>query len=234
MRKLFIMGASGKLMRHVVLSLASEYELILQCNRRCSELAKLLSSSLREGVRNAHLIKHDFLSEGVESLVAKMRALTNSLDASIIMEPVFDQSGFQNLSEELIKEVTYLNIVVPLTLLRALASFMRGEGSSIIVLTDLTPIKGSKVYEGLTPSLPTLASSAAIHTVLREAKNHVPSNVKVFGIALGWVNVPSKKLPEDALKKSMNLEVVVRLIKRILSECPQELNGSVIELSGYL
>ena len=221
-------------MRHVALSLAGEYELILQCNRGCDELAKLLSSSLRGEVSDVHLIKHDFLGKGVESLVAKMRALTNSLDASIIMEPVFDQSRFQDLSEELVKEVTYLNVVVPLTLLRALASFMRGEGSSIIVLTDLTPIKGSKVYEGLTPSLPTLASSAAIHTVVREAKNHVPANVRVFGIALGWVDVPSKKLPEGVLKKSMNLEVVVRLIKRILSECPQELSGSVIELSGYL
>lgn len=48
--------------------------------------------------------------------------------------------------------------------------------------------------------MPTIASSAALHAMIKELPNYVPSNVKVVGVALDWVNVPSKKLPPGLLQ----------------------------------
>lgn len=232
MRKLFIMGASGKLMRYIVLALANSHQLILQCNKSCGELSKFLYDSIGEsGVKNVFLVKHDFIAEGVESLGGKISSFTDVLDAAILGLPVFNQTEFHDLSEDVIRRVVYLDLIVPLSLLRVLDSFMKVRDSLVVVLTDLTPIMGSTVYEGLSPSLPTLASSAAIHAVIRESRNCVPENIKIVGVALDWVKVPSKRLPEGSFNNAIDLETVVEFVKKILMERPRELYGTVVKLS---
>lgn len=84
----------------------------------------------------------------------KLKSLTSELNASIIIEPVFDQTSFDEMREELVKRVIYLNLVVPITLIRVLSSFMVSEPSMIVVLVDLTPLRGSRAYEGLNPPCP--------------------------------------------------------------------------------
>ncbi|MGC8975245.1 MAG: hypothetical protein ACP5KB_03500 [Thermoprotei archaeon] len=232
MRKLLVMGASGKLLRHIVLSLIRDYELFLQCSKRCEELKGFLTQAVGElSGLSIHLIKHNFLEEGVEVFAEKLRALTSKLDASILIEPLFNQSSFQDLREEQIRSIVYLNLIVPMTLLRVLASFMGSEQSVIIVLTDLTPLKGSRVYAGLNPSLPTVASSAALHAVIREAPNYLPANIRVFGVALDWVNVPSKKLPLNAVSVAMSIDYVTSTIKELLEDPLKLSSGTLIELS---
>lgn len=226
------MGASGKLVRHIVSSLIRDYELFLQCSRRCEELKEFLTRASGESRNTSiHLIRHDFLEEGVESLSRKLSELTGSLDASILIEPVFDQTPFQDLREELIKKITYLDLVVPIALVRVLASFMTGSQSVIVVLVDLTPLKGPGAYAGLNPSLPTVASSAALYTVVKEARHYLPDNIRVFGVALDWVRVPSKKLPPDATSVAIGVEDVARLVKELLDEPSKFSSGTLIRLS---
>ncbi|MEM0014123.1 MAG: hypothetical protein QXX81_05665 [Zestosphaera sp.] len=233
MSKLFIMGASGKLMRHIALALVDLHQLILQCNKGCEELARfLLETCGRSEGKGVSLVKHDFIVEGVESLGDKIGNLTNALDAVILGLPVFNQTGFQNLSEDTVRRVIYLNVVVPLTLLKVLSSFMRGRDSLILLLTDLTPIRGSTIYEGLTPSLPTIVSSAAVHALIRESRNYIPDNIKVIGIALDWVRVPSKRMPESGFRNAVDLETVTAFVRKIIAERPQELSGKIVELSN--
>lgn len=232
MRKLFIMGASGKLMRYIALALADSHQLILQCSKRCGELAEFLSGSIGGGgAGNMFLVKHDFITEGVESLGSKISNLTDVLDAAILGLPVFNQTEFHDLNEDVVKRVVYLDLIVPLTLLRVLSTFMKDRDSLIVVLTDLTPMRGSTVYEGLNPSLPTLASSAAIHAIVRESRNRVPDNIRIVGVALDWVKVPSKRLPEGSFNNAIELETVSDFVKKILRERPRELHGTVVELS---
>lgn len=232
MRKLFIMGASGKLVRHIAFSLIRDYELFLQCNKMCEELRKFLTlAEGGSGNLSIHLIRHDFIEEGVESLFSKLRSLTSRLDASIIIEPVFDQTSFNGMREELVKRVVYLDLVVPITLIRVLTPFMIGEPSVIVVLVDLTPLKGSRVYEGLNPSLPTVASSAALHTMIKELPNYIPRNVKVVGVALDWVKVPSKKLPPEATSVAMSVEEVARFMRELLDGASRYPSGTLIVLS---
>jgi len=232
LRKLFIMGASGKLVRHIAFSLIKDYELFLQCNKMCEELEKFLSlAEGGSGNLGAYLIRHDFMEEGVESLFIKLKSLTSELNASIIIEPVFDQTSFDEMREELVKRVIYLNLVVPITLIRVLSSFMVSEPSMIVVLVDLTPLRGSRAYEGLNPSLPTIASSAALHAMIKELPNYVPSNVKVVGVALDWVNVPSKKWPPGATSVAMSVEDVTRFIRGLLEGASRYSSGTLIVLS---
>ncbi|MEO3993335.1 MAG: hypothetical protein QN229_03375 [Desulfurococcaceae archaeon TW002] len=234
MRKLLVIGASGKLVRYVVFSLIRDYELFLQCNKRCIELAEFLrSAGFDVSSANIHLIRHDFIEEGVESLSRKLSVLTSVLDASILIEPVFNQVPLKELREELIKNVVYTNLVVPLTLIKVLSSFMISEPSVIIILTDLTPIRGSKIYEGLNPSLPVVASSAALHTIIKEAPHYLPSNIRVFGVALDWVSVPSKKLPPSAISRAMSVGEVANFIKELLSNPLRFPSGTLIELSRW-
>ncbi|MEM0025758.1 MAG: hypothetical protein QXV93_01055 [Zestosphaera sp.] len=232
MKKLFVMGASGKLVRHIVSSLTKDYELFLQCSRKCEELREFLVRA-GGGLSNSstHLIRHDFLEEGVESLSKKLRELTSSLDASILIEPVFDQTPFQDLREDLIKKIIYLDLVVPVSLIRILTPFMSSRESVIIVLVDLTPFEGSRVYAGLNPSLPTVASSAALYAVVKESLHYLPSNIKVFGVALDWVRVPSKKLPSNVASVAMSVEDVVRFVKGLLEEPSKISSGALIRLS---
>lgn len=226
------MGASGKLVRHIVLSLIRDYELFLQCSKKCEELREFLTRAGGESVnKSIHLIRHDFLEEGVESLPNKLSVLTSSLDASILIEPVFDQTQFQDLSEELIKKITYLDLVVPIALVRFLAPFMASSQSVIVVLVDLTPLKGSRAYAGLNPSLPIVASSAALCAVVKEAQHYLPNNIKVFGVALDWVRVPSKKLPPNATSVAIGVEDVARFVKELLDEPSKFSPGTLIRLS---
>lgn len=232
MRKLLVIGASGKLVRYVVLSLIRDYELFLQCNRRCVELAEFLNSAgFDVGSANIHLIRHDFVEEGVESLSRKLSVLTSVLDASILIEPVFNQVPLKELREELIRDVVYTDLVVPLTLIKVLTYFMTSDPSVIVVLTDLTPLKGSRFYEGLSPSLPVVASSAALHTIVKEAPHYLPSNIRVFGVALDWVSVPSKKLPSPATSRAMSVGEVADFIRELLSNPLRFPSGTLIELS---
>ena len=232
MRKLFVMGASGKLVRHIVLALTKDYELFLQCSKKCEELEAFLTRARGELSNSGiHLIKHDFLEESVEKLSMKLRDLTSSLDASILIEPVFDQTLFQDLREELIKNIIYLNLVVPITLMKVLTSFLVSDQSVIIVLVDLTPVKGSRIYSGLNPSLPTIASSAALYTIIKEAPYYLPKNIKVFGVALDWVNVPSKKLPPNATSVAISVNDVIRTIKELLSNSSKLPSGTLMKLS---
>lgn len=231
----FVMGASGKLGKRVSIALASDYELILQCNRRCVELSKYLRENLSvELLNNVHIVRHDFLKEGVSSLTSKISEVVNELKAAVLIHPVFNQTPTHELRDEVVEKVVKLNLITPLLILKELLRFMRGGDSIVVFLTDLTPIKGSKAYLGLKPSLPNIASVAGIHAVIKNSVNYVPENVRVVGLALNWVDTEAltpdlRKALSDAGVKLINPNDLAGFIKQLIRNSPRELRSVVIE-----
>ncbi len=234
----FIMGASGKLGRRISTALASDYELVLQCNKKCVELSKYLSENLSVEVLNrVHIIQHDFLKEDVASLIRKISEVVNVLKAAVLIHPVFNQTPTHELRDEVIEKVIKLNLTTPLLILKNLLRFMKGEDSIVIFLTDLTPIKGSKAYLRLKPSLPNIASVAGIHAVIKNSINYVPENVRVIGLALNWVDTEAlttdlRKALIEAGVKLINPNSLVDYVKQLIRSSPKELRSTVIEFGN--
>jgi NAD(P)-dependent dehydrogenase (short-subunit alcohol dehydrogenase family) len=224
------MGSSGKLGRHIALHfLRRDYEVIAQCRTRCNELEKILKDQ-----GTYHLIEHDFLSGDLKELIEKIGHAPHTLDASILIEPIFHQMAGGREWVEYWK-VIKVNLAVPLMLLHQLHSLMK-PGGAVVFLSDLLPERGLQVYQSLTPSLAQLASSAGIHAVVREAPKVFKDRLRVFGVALGWMNIGDfgEALERVPMQRAGRLEELTKILTYLVEEAPSYMSGSLILLSGGL
>ncbi len=229
-RNIFVMGASGKLGRYIALHfLKRNYEVIAQCRTRCDELERML-----QGRGVYHLIKHDFLSGDLNDFIERVGSISQSLDASILVEPVFHQMTEKKDLEECWK-VIKVNLAIPLTLLHQLYPLMRPKGT-VVFLSDLLPVGGLNVYHSLFPSLAQLASSSGIHALVREAPKVFKDRLRVFGIALGWINIDDSEaaLKVVPMQRAGRLEELIEVLTYLVEKAPDYMSGSLILLSGGL
>ena len=234
-----VVGASGKIGRVIAKRLANMgRDLILQCNRNCGVLKEVGESSLES---KTYIVKHDFLSEGIDAFVSKVKAITKRPPSiAIISIGVYDDTEFTESTEHNVLSVLTINLAVHVRIVEALATWMSTGGGTIMVLTDVTPLRGPDVYCGLKPSLPYLAASAGVHALIRSAPSRLPSNVHVVGIALGWVegrHIPRKLRAciEESVPagKAIPVQDVVNVVLSV-AEMAELLNGEIIEVTGGL
>ncbi len=234
-----IVGASGKIGRVIARRLTSMgYDLILQCNRNCDVLKEIGESTLKS---KTLIVKHNFLSEGIDAFISKVRELTKEPPGTaIISVGVYDDTGFTESTEQNVLSVLTTNLAVHVRIIEVLATWMGAEGGTIVVLTDATPLRGPDVYCGLRPSLPYLAASAGVHALIRSAPSRLPSNVYVVGVALGWVegdHIPRKLRAciEESVpaRRAIPVQDVVNVVLSV-AEMAELLNGEVIEVTGGL
>ncbi len=246
MSTILIVGASGKICRYVAKELAlRNHELILQCRSRCEELRGFLKANKDVSSRIKAIVKHDFISEGVEGFIGKVRSLiTSPPDVVIVCVGVYDDSSFKDSRDDLVLKILVTNLMTHIRITELIASWINevGDGKSLIILlTDLTPVKGPDVYCGLKPSLSYIACSAGVHALIRSAPKRLPPSLRIVGVSLGWVE--GKHLSRDLIEcinasvpagRPVGIDDVVKLINELISGLPESLNGSVIELSNGL
>ncbi len=234
-----IAGASGKIGRVIAKKLASMgRNLILQCNRNCDILKEVEKLSLKS---KTYIVKHDFLSEGIDTFVNKVKAIMKRPPGTVIISVgVYDDTEFTESTQQNVLSVLTINLAVHVRIIEALATWMSVEGGTIVVLTDVTPLRGPDVYCGLKPSLPYLAASAGVHALIRSAPSRLPGNVHVVGIALGWVegdHIPRKLRAciEESVPagRAIPVQDVVNVVLSI-AEMAEFLNGEIIEVTGGL
>ena len=186
-------------------------------------------------------MKHDFLSEGIDAFLSKVKAITKRPPSiAVISVGVYDDTEFTKSTERNVLAVLTINLAVHVRIVEALAPWMSAEGGTIIVLTDATLLRGPDLYCGLRPSLPYLAASAGVHALIRSAPSRLPGNVHVVGIALGWVeggHIPRKLRTciEESVpaEKAIPVQDVVNVVLRV-AEMAELLNGEIIEVTGGL
>jgi len=234
-----IVGASGKIGRVIAKRLASMgCDLVLQCNRNCDVLKGVDELSLNS---KTYIVKHDFLTEGIDAFVSKVKAITESPPGTaIISVGVYDDTDFAESTEQNVLSVLTVNLAVHVRIVEALATWMGTEGGTIIVLTDATPLRGPDLYCGLKPSLPYLAASAGVHALVHSAPSRLPGSVHVVGIALGWIegdHIPRKLRAciEESVPagRAIPVQDVVNVVLSV-AEMAGLLNGEVIEFTGGL
>jgi len=234
-----VIGASGKVGQALSKKLADVvHTLILQCNRNCGALLEVKGSSRKSEI---YVMRHDFLSEGIDTFINKVKAVIKEPPGTVIISVgIYDDTEPTESTEQNVVSVLTVNLAVHVRIIEALAAWMGVRGGTIIVLTDVTPIRGPNVYCGLKPSLPYLAASAGVHALIHSAPNRLPSNVYVVGIALGWVegnHIPRKLLAciEESvpIKKAIPVQDVVNVVINVI-ERARFLNGEVIEFTGGL
>ena len=237
--QILIVGGSGRLGFHMTLHfLDRNYQVFSQCWAHCNNLLEL-----KKVYKELEVLKFNFLESGAASFLRTLKKMNVSLSGAILIHPVFHQRTFQNLSkeaEEDIKRTLDINLAEPLALLIGLEDVMREKGT-IVFLTDLLPLRGIDVYEPLKPSLVQLAASSAIHSVIHEAPKLFKKPIKLFGIALGWIDV--KGLGDD-LKEKARLKIPLRtlgkpseladLIEYLIERAPSYMSGTLIRFSGGL
>ncbi len=234
-----IVGASGKIGRAIAKRVASiGCDLILQCNKNCDVLKEVERSSPKS---KTYIVKHDFLKEGIDTFINKVRAIAKRAPSTaIISVGIYDDTRSSESTEQNVLSVLTLNLAVHIRIIEAIATWMGVEGGTIVVLTDATPLRGPDVYCGLKPSLPYLAASAGVHALIRSAPSRLPSNVHVVGIALGWVegnHIPRelRACIEESVPagKAVPVQDVVNVVLSV-AEMAGLLNGEIIEVTGGL
>ncbi len=234
-----IVGASGKIGRVIAKRVASiGCDLILQCNKNCDVLKEVEGSSPKS---KTYIVKHDFLKEGIDAFINKVRAIAKRAPSTaIISAGIYDDTRSSESTEQNVLSVLTLNLAVHIRIIEALATWMGEDGGTIVVLTDATPLRGPDVYCGLKPSLPYLAASAGVHALIRSAPSRLPSNVHVVGIALGWVegdHIPRKLRAciEESVPagRAVPIQDVVNVVLSV-AEMAGLLNGEIIEVTGGL
>ncbi len=245
--EVLVIGASGKVGLAITKALAVRgYSLILQCRSRCEALLKLLSNLRQAGLTSieAYIIRHDFLNEGVDSFLNKLRSkgLTN-FSTVIISLGIYSEVGPNRSSEDLVRKVILTNLGTHVRLVEALPHLSTAEDLAILILTDVTPEAGPNVYSGLRPSLPYLAASAGVHALIKAAPYRLPRDTYVVGIALGWVEgshlsdglraLIQKTVPAgEPVRLDDVVNVIIKLCERDLPL--KALNGSILRLSNGL
>ncbi len=235
------MGSSGRigfeLTKHY---LSKKYLVIAQCFRNCSKLGPLVNS-----YGNIHILKHDYTRSKASELIRQVKELSHRLDAAIVIHPLFHQSdslgsGSLDKLEEEINEVIKVNLSAPLMLIYGLSTFTN-IGGSIVLLTDLLPFRGVRVYLTLKPSLIQLATSAALQSVISEAPKKLPKEIKYFAVATGWLKVPGLRkkdwravIESVPLKRAGEIHELMDLLDYLVEKAPQYLSGAVIRFSGGL
>ncbi len=235
--KILVMGASGKIgLRITEHFLKSEkYAVIAQCRKHCSRLRGLD----RKGGRLV-IVRHDFLERGVKEFIIRLHE-EEPIMAAVIIEPAFHQELIKDTSKAIQEyyDVIRLDLFTPLALIRSLWSEME-ENGAIVVLTDLFPIRGADVYKGLKPSLAQIAASAGIQSVINNVPKILGGRIRIYGIALGWMNLERKEsylngACEDVpLGRGGSVEELINLITYLIESAPKYLTGSVIKFSGGL
>ena len=234
-----IVGASGKIGRAIAKRVASiGCDLILQCNKNCDVLKEVEESSPKS---KTYIVKHDFLKEGIDTFINKVRAIAERAPSTaIISVGIYDDTRSSESTEQNVLSVLTLNLAVHIRIIEAIATWMGEDGGTIVVLTDATPLRGPNVYCGLKPSLPYLAASAGVHALIRSAPSRLPSNVHVVGIALGWVegdHIPRKLRAciEESVPagRAVPVQDVVNIVLSV-AEMAGFLNGEIIEVTGGL
>jgi len=237
-KPILVVGASGKIGREIAGKLASMgYVLILQCNRNCDVLEGIRKYSKQR----IHILKHDFLSDGIDGFIEKVQNVVREPPGTAVLSiGVYDDTVFAESTEQKVLSILTTNLAVHIRIIESLAMWMREDGGTIIVLTDVTPLRGPDVYCGLKPSLHYLAASAGVHALIRSAPSRLPANVHVVGVALGWVegnHIPrriraciEKSVPAG---KTIPVQDVVNVVLSI-AEVAELLNGEVIEVTGGL
>lgn len=236
MRSILVTGASGKIGRKVAEHFMRKgYYGILQCRNNCEVLEALINEA-GEGC----VIKHDFLREDVKSFIKKVTDCVSTLQAAVISQPLFDQTKPEELTEEKMNEVIRLNLTVPLTLIAELPKIM-AEGSTMVVLSELTPTRGISVYSTLRPSLSQVASSAGVQVAVRNFPAYLGTRVKIVGVAMGWMDVPTLRAKDlEAIATDVpagrpgKIEELLSLLTYLIEESPDYLTGAIIELTGGL
>ncbi len=236
---MLIVGASGKIGRAIAKRVASiGCDLILQCNKNCDVLKEVERSSLKS---KTYIVKHDFLKEGIDTFINKVRAIAKRAPSTaIISVGIYDDTRSSESTEQNVLSVLTLNLAVHIRIIEALATWMGVEGGTIVVLTDATPLRGPDVYCGLKPSLPYLAASAGVHALIRSAPSRLPSNVHVVGIALGWVegdHIPRKLRAciEESVPagRAVPIQDVVNVVLSVV-EMARLLHRETTEVTGGL
>ncbi len=234
-----IVGASGKIGRAIAKRLASMgYDLILQCNKNCDVLKEVGESPPRS---KTYIVKHDFLKEGIDAFINKVRAIAKRAPSTVIISVgIYDDTRSSESTEQNVLSVLTLNLAVHIRIIEALATWMGEDGGTIVVLTDATPLRGPDVYCRLKPSLPYLAASAGVHALIRSAPSRLPNNVHVVGIALGWVegdHIPRRLRAciEESVPAGRTIPVqdVVGVVLSV-AEMAELLNGEIVEVTGGL
>lgn len=232
-RLALLTGSTGILGRQLVPYLARDYRLVLHYRSSDQVMSTLLSDPY---IRNSvvKVIKWDFSKRGLDGFVESVtNAGTPSL--AILSASHFDSTPAHDAGEELFEYVVRVNLVAPSYIALRLGEKMRD--GLIVFLTDMTTISGHEVYVGIRPSIPYVASRAGLQHLVRYLSKELAPNVRVVGIAVGWIDNPkaSKKLREAALmsiptKRFVNSEEVYRLIE--LSMNSPSLNGVFLTVSG--
>ncbi len=233
MGKALIMGASGKIGFHISKALLLRgHECILQCRHHCTKLSAL------SDLGNATVVKHDFLEEGVDSFLEKVASITRSLSYAVLIQPKFGQFKGDVVSD--FSKVIELNLKVPSLLMIKLPDLMV-EGGTILMLMDLTGLEGANIYRSLKPSFAQVIASAGLKTAVETAPQYLKGRVKVLGVALGWMDLPTLREEDwEAIRESVPLgrpgkvEELLNLVMYLLEKAPNYLDGSVIRFSGGL
>ncbi|GEM_PF-2514169 len=240
-----IVGASGKIGLTLTKALAtSGYPLILQCRSGCGKIVDALNVSLHVSGLSIRIIRHDFLREGVDRFISKLRSegLTN-FSTAIISLGIYSEVTPRESSDDVVRKVILTNLGAHVRLVEALPYLSTADDLAILILTDVTPEAGPNAYSGLRPSLPYLAASAGVHALIKAAPYRLPRNTYVIGIALGWVEGPhlNERLRSFIREtvpagEPVSLDDIVDIVLKLCNrELPvRALNGCILKLSNGL
>jgi len=240
-RTVLITGASGKVGSGLALKFAEEgAKLILHYNKSANVIDNLIKS-FRSNMEY-YVVRCDFSKpEEVSEFIELIKSRFSGLSVLVNAVGLYDESKLSELDYSRFIHVINVNLVAVALISKELGMLMkRGGGGVIVNMICLTPLRGHKVYEGLKPSLPYVISKAGLIHLTKYLALELAPEVRVVGIAPGWIE--SGRLSSDLrelikssvpLRRAAKVDELVNLVRYVICEGGY-ITGSVIEFSGGL
>ncbi len=236
---MLITGASGKIGSYLARRLSKDYRLVLHYYSNVGRIRELLKS---EEVLSSitSLIPYDF-RKSVEGFIELLRSRVGEVDHAVLTASIYDETPLSSLRDAKVREILDINLSSQIALIAKLREVLK-DGGRVVVLTDVISLRRDpSIYAPLKPSIPYVVSKIGLSEAIRLLGRELLPKVKVIGIALGWVDLPSlsselrtrakAKIP---LKRLAMLEEIYELVKLILEGELDYASGSLVEFSGGL
>ncbi len=238
--KIFILGSTGFIGSELAKYFAGKgYSLILHGRNR-EKLVKVARSLNLQG--SICLVSRSITSDlDIDDIIYQLSKCTDSINVVISALGMWDDSAPNRLDYSKWIESINSNLIAPVQTIIKLYDLL-SYGGAVIVLSCLSGVRGYRIYKGLNPSIPYVASKAGVVAVTRQLAEYMASkNIRVITIAPSWIEKDTLDpglyrniIDTVPLKRPGKVVELAKFIDLLISSDIDYVSGAVIEFSGGL